>query len=274
MAKKLDTLMKTAEKKANEYAKAYNEKDRKKSELKALKKAALAAVDQYNLELSKATYLAWNEEGDPVKTAIRLRIVPGAQKVQFKTDEDDYMVVNFKDAEYDVNLPQMQATLGAEVFSDKSWFNLTEKFAFIIANSVNEHCGDSVKFEYQILDASKAFDLPEGIDPLSDEGGIMMLQKVFDSILYIDNPDNPGTNLIHTAVKKDKEGRVFSTEWSTIREEMTARVGRNTVGIVNTGVFTHLIADAMWACMTQAPFLADSKKYDCPIKDKNTKKSK
>lgn len=256
MAMTLERLMEVA----SNYAKAYNNKE-KKSTLKALKKMANEACNTYNLELSKATYRQWAKEGDAVKTAIRSLYVPNAQRLSFKTDDDDYMTVVLSDTQYEVNLPQMQATLGAGVFADSDWFNKCEKLAFIVANALNEHLNDSAMFNFNIAEASKEFSFPKGIDPLSDEGVVHALQCVFDSILFIpenggengkskSKKKNAGENLIKTRVKEDKRGVKYSVEWQYIRESMTQNGGVGVVTVCNTGKFTSYILHAMHLILT------------------------
>lgn len=250
----LKELMETLEKKATEYAKAYNEHS-KKAELRVLKTAVSKAVDAYNLEVSKETYRKWAKEGDPVKTAIRTMFIPGAKSVQFKTDEDEYMTVVIRDLKtYEVNLPMMQATLGAKVFANADWFSRCEKLMFLVSNAINEHFNDSVMFKVSISDAAREFAFPAGVDPLSDDGIVHALQAVFDSILFINDPDNDGSNIIRTRLKQDKRGRYYSTEWDYIRESMTMNAGVAKIQVCNTGKFTSYILHAMHTVMTNGSF--------------------
>lgn len=249
----LQRLLDEAMAKATVYAQAYNAGGKKKSELQALKKAAMGAMDTYNKTLEKSTYRRWNAEGDPVKTAIRSLTMPG-KRFQFKTDDDNHMNVVIKDADIRVNLPMMQAVLGKDIFADAKWFNKAEKLAYLVAGRLNEHISNSVMFSYGIADASKEFDFPDYIDPMSDDGIVYALQVVFDSILYIDNPDEPFTNLIHTTLKQDSDGRYYAKEWTVIRERMTKDGGTNTVAICNTGRFTDLVVEAMHGIMNDGDF--------------------
>lgn len=254
MSTTLERMLNDALAKATSYAKAYNEGGKKKSELSALKKSAMAAMDTYNSVLAKDTYRRWNAEGDPVKTAIRSWTIPNSKKFQFKTDDDNYMTVVVKDAECRVNLPMMQVVLGKQIFAQPNWFDKAEKLAFIIATRLNEHISNSAVFKYEIAEASSEFSFPDSINPLSDDGVVYAIQEVFDSILYIDNPDNPGTNLIHTTLKMDADGNYYAKEWTVIRERMTKDGGKNTVAICNTGRFTDLIVEAMNGILTNGDF--------------------
>lgn len=245
----LNEMMENVTAKAIAYVKAYND-GKKKSELKALKTAATNAVNEYNLELSKATYRRWAKEGDAVKTAIRVLYIPGARSIKYKTDDENYMTCILSDANFEVNLPQMQATLGTKAFADPKWFNKCEKLAYIVANAINEHMGNSAMFNYGIEDASKEFSFPEGMNPLDDEGVVYALQSVFDAILFIEDEDAPGNNLIKTRIKKDSRGNAFSVEWQYIRESMTANSGVGKVAVCNTGRFTSYILHAMHVILT------------------------
>ena len=269
----LDTLMQDARNRGAAYAKAYNEGGKKKSELSALKKAAGAAIDKYNSALEKQTYKQWNDEGDAVKTAVRTRFIPGAKKMQYKTDDDNYMTVEINSNDkYLCNLPMMQTVLGADVFSDSSWFAKCGKLAYLVSNYIAERLGCGC-FEYSTTQAMRDFEFPDGIDPLSDDGVVMALQQVIDAILYIDDPENPGKNLIKTTLAKDKRGRWYSPEWQHIREAMTEAVEMGKINIVNTGKFTKLVLDAMHLIMTNGNFsvTTEAEKFDEPADDSATK---
>lgn len=251
----LERLLNDAMSKGSAYAKAYNEGGKKKSELSALKKAAMSAMDTYNSVLAKETYKRWNAEGDPVKTAIRSWIIPNSKKFQFKTDDDNYMTVVVKDAECRVNLPMMQVVLGKQIFAKPDWFNKAEKLACIISARLNEHVNNSANWVYDMADeASKEFSFPDHINPLTDDGVVYAMQEVFDSILWIDNPDNPGTNLIHATLRQDSDGNYYAREWTVIRERMTKDGGKNTISVCNTGRFTDLIVEAMNGILTNGDF--------------------
>lgn len=245
----LKLLMDSVMEKAGAYAKAYNE-HQKKPVLKALKKSATDAVNGYNLELSKATYRQWAKEGDPIKTAIRTLYIPGAKKLKFKVDDEDYMTVIADDFnDYEVNLPMMQATIGASAFTNPGWFAQCQKLMFLVSNTLNEHFNDSPMFKLSIDDAAKAFEFPDGIDPLSDEGVVHALQMVYDSILLIPDPDS-GENVIKTRLKQDKHGKFYSTEWDYIRESMTANGGVGKVDVCDTGKFSSFILHTMHLILT------------------------
>lgn len=248
--RKIEMLMNEVINATSAYAKAYNEGEKAKK-LKALKKAATDAVNEYNLALSWDTYRRWAAEGEAVKTALRTLYVPGAIKAQYKTDDDDYMTVVIKDlTTYEVSLPQMQACLGAGVFSDPAWFNYAEKLAFLTANALNERLNDSALFKYNIAEASRTFQFPDGCDPLSESGVVHALQKCMDAILFLPSPDSAEENLIKTRDKVDSHGHTYSVEWQYIRESMTANGGVGKVTVCNTGRFTSYILHVMHVILT------------------------
>lgn len=260
----LETLLQDARNKGAAYAKKYNEGGGKKTEMQALKKAASNAMDKYNSTLEKETYRAWAAEGDAVKSAVRTRYIPGAKRIQYKTDDDNYMTVEINaNDKYEANLPMMQATIGSEAFADPGWFNKCGKLAYLVAEYIAERLGCGC-FEYSTSQAMRDFNFPDGLDPLSDDGVVMALQQVIDSILYIDNPANPGKNIISTTLKKDKRDRWYSPEWQHIREAMTARTDIGKINIVNTGKFTGYILDAMHLIATNGDFMVttDAEKFD------------
>lgn len=250
---KVNNFRKNMEESAAAYVRAYNEHKPKK-ELKSMKSLAKAALDSYNLELSKATYQHWAEIGDPIKQALIERFVPGAQKCSFKTDDNDVMVAVFKDAEYEINLPMMQVVLGADAFADADWFAKIEKLAWIIAGRVNVELGEKVGFEYKISDAANAFDFDGDITSI--DGVSAALQSVFDSILFI--ADENGENKIKADVVTLDDGSKICKAWYYVREAMTRRGGdaRGQIVVGNTGLMTSLIADAMHVILTSRDFCA------------------
>lgn len=260
----LESLMQDVSDKGAAYAKKYNEGGGKKTEMQALKKAASNAMDKYNSALEKETYKMWADEGNAVKTAVRTRYIPGAKRIQYKTNDDNYMTIEINSNDkYEVNLPMMQATIGRDAFADPAWFSKCGKLAYLVAEYIAERLGCGC-FEYSTSQAMRDFDFPDNIDPLSDDGVVMALQQVIDSILYIESPDNPGVNLIKTTLKKDKRDRWYSPEWQHIREAMTARTDIGKINIVNTGKFTGLVLDAMHLIMTNGDFsvTSEAEKFD------------
>lgn len=267
----LEKMAELITKEAATYAKAYNGGKTKKSDLKVLRDKANKAVADYNLQLSKETYRQWAKEGDPVRTAIRSFYIPGAKAIQFKTDDDNYMTVHIKACDYQVNLPQMQATLGAGVFHDPKWFNKCEKLAWIIANNINDRMGDGANFEYHLSQASKAFKFPDGVDPLSDEGVLVALQEVFDAILFL--PDDSGKNIISLSVRKTEHGETTAKEWEFIHRCMTKHGAMYEVKVCNTGTFTSLVMEAMNGILTHAAFKCSADgSFDMPDPDKDEAK--
>ena len=218
--KALDVAKIAMEDAASEYAKGYNS-HLKKSELKKLKSNAKDTLDAYNLELEKYTYRIWTrDEENAVKTAIRTRFIPNAKKCKFKTDDNDYMTVQFStDDSYKVNLPMMQVTIGAEHFANVKWFNMLEKFAYLFATKLNKDITGSDEFTYQIEDASQVFKFEKGLNPLSDEGLITAVQKIIDAILFIKGED--GENIIKLVKKEDELGRAYASACKVITESMT-----------------------------------------------------
>ena len=247
-SKKLQNLFDKSQEACVAYVKGYNDRISRK-ELKALKKAANEAINSYNLELSRAVYKEWAKSGDVVKTALTLNFVPGAKKASFKENKEDIMAYTMNDdKEYFINLPEIQHTCGAEVFADTSWFLMVEKLVWLIAGRLNEEIAGSPEFKYEIDEASAAFEFPEGINPLTDDGIIHALQKIFDAILFV--PGEDGQNTIQTTTKYDVDGRPYCPQWKVIRESMTRAGKPNEVIFCNTTTMTRYIANAMWGILT------------------------
>ena len=246
--KKLQALYDEAQDACAAYVKGYNDHVSRK-ELKAMKKAATEKINSYNLELSRETYKQWAKSGDVVKTAITTRFVPGAKKASFKENKDDIMAYTMKDDEYLTNLPEIQHTCGAAVFSDTAWFPMVEKLVWLIAGRINKHIAGSPEFKYEIEQASEAFEFPAEINPLTDDGVIYALQAIFDAILYI--PGEDGQNAIHTTWAYDEDGRPYCPQWEVIRESMTKAGWVNEVVICDTTKMTHYIANAMYGILTK-----------------------
>lgn len=251
MTTKLQTLNMRATNLAGKYCELYNN-GAKSKELKAAKKAANAAMDAYNLELSKEQYRRWGEMVSPIEEAVRSRFVPNALKIKFKESNDvmGFSIEGFD--KYPVSLPMMQIVLGADVFADPTWFGALEKFMWLIANYAVERTSGTL--DYQIDAASAEFQFPEEIDPLSDEGAIYALQCVIDKILFIPNPKNDNKNLIQTTVEYDHRGRAYCPAWEVIRESITGRGGDREVRICNTSSFSDLVLVSMNGLLTNASF--------------------
>lgn len=251
----VEKLLEEATAKGAEYAKLYNSHSAGKKSLKAARSEAMDAMDKFNFALAKATYRQWAAEGDPIRTAVRSLYVPGTKKFKFKADDEDYMTVTITDSQYEVNLPMMQAVLGTDVFHDPAWFSKCEKLCYLVSNVINEHINDMAAFNMTVSEAAQAFDFGD-IDPLTDEGVIAALGQVYDAILFLDNPDAPGTNIIKPVSRTDKRGSVYSREWTYIRESMTANGGVGVVNLCNTGKFTSYILHSMHLCMTNGVIAA------------------
>lgn len=247
MATRLETMMNRVNEKVNAYVSAYND-GAKKSVLKGLKSVANDEIKKYNLQLSIDTYRAWQEQGDPVKTAIMTGVIAGAKKLRFRTDDDDKMTATIVDAEYPVDLPQMYVTLGEGVFHAEDWFSKASKLCWSFVMERNKENGDSVTFQYYIDEISKEFAFPAGIDVTTYEGKIMALQMTFDAILFIEDAKNPGMNLI----------RATGEEWGFIRDLMTYDAGFIKIGVKNTGAFTNLVMRAMYKAINNKKFVLEA----------------
>lgn len=257
MNKRLEEMRTAMIAAATTYAAAYN-KHESKATLKTLKSAAKLALDNYNIELAKETYKQWNAEGNPVKTAIRCRVVPHAQKCNFKVTDDDIMTVNFSEnTAYDVDLPLLQSVIGAEKFANKNWLAMSEKLAWLIAARFNEKLGDNPAFKYEVTDAAKAFQFPDGVNPYTDDGIIVALQSIFDAILFI--PDETGKrNRIHIERKELADGTVYSQATEVIYNSFTCKGNsRGHLAVCGTGRMHALIADAMHVILTNGDFGLD-----------------
>lgn len=253
MANLLDIMKKDYEDKAAAYALVYNQHKSTPKELKALKKTVNEAVNAYNNALAQDTYRKWHREGDAVKTAIRSRIIPKAISVTLKPNDNDFVVIKEKEINtYEVNLPLMQATIGAEAFADPEWYDKCQALAALIASSIR--MSKENKADYIVSDAAKAFKFPEGTNPLDTKSMIAALQIVFDSILYIDNPDNPGTNLIRVRELVDDDNVTYSEGWTTLRESMTKESGESSFSICGPAKFSNLIMRAMHTIFTSREF--------------------
>lgn len=250
MTNYLELLNMKATELASKYCDQYN-KGAKQKELRETKKAATKAVDAYNLELSKEKYREWDALGNPVETAIRSRIIPGAIRFQFK-EKDEIMGFVVKAAEYPVSLPMMQIVLGKKVFAEADWFDALEKLCLLTLNYLNEKCGNG-SFNYQVAEASKEFNFPDGVDPLSEDGVVHALQCVVDKVLFIEDPKT-GENIIHTTTGVDSLGHTYSKEWTVIRESMTVAGGVNKVAVCNTVKFSEYLLNAMHGMLTNGSF--------------------
>lgn len=96
---KLSKMMDNVLELAGKYVIACNNGDSQKNR-KALKKAAQAAMEQYNDELANETYRAWAEAGEPVLTALREYYIPGAKRLSFKVTDDNDTYLEVDNAEW------------------------------------------------------------------------------------------------------------------------------------------------------------------------------
>lgn len=247
--KRVNYAREEMEKAVTKYVSAYNGHAASQEELKALKKSADTKVTQYNMELSKDRYKEWAAAGDAVRTAIRERVIRDAQKVVYKTDnETDTKTASYKNVDYDVNLPMMQATIGADKFADANWFSRIEKLAYLLANRIAAEVGNKTTFRYNVSEMASAFEFESGCNMKDIKSIAKALQVVFDSIVS----DVP---TIKAEVTKLDDGTPVCYAWTYIKESMTKRgIQRGTLEIGNTGLMTALIADAMHQLMTSADF--------------------
>lgn len=252
LPKALEALYNTMSDKATEYVAAYNSHKKKKSELSALKSAAFEAAKEYNKAFAKHTYRQWNAEGNPVKTAIRTPDIKGGKRLQFKSNDDEVMTVHIKDLELGASLPEMQATLGADVFHDPAWHTMASTLAKFVADNISMQFGGSAIFNYPVTQAAKVFRF-EGIDLTSEEGIILALQQVFDAILFLD--DGNGNNIIKANIEVDANEKKYSSAWTYIREAMTTRAGRGIIDVCHTDKFSEYVLDAMHIILTNGDFI-------------------
>lgn len=251
--------------KAKEYCECYNDRSKKRSELKAMRKAAMTAMASFNLELSKETYRAWAEAGHPVETAIRERYIAGAKTIQFKeNDETGDMSYKVKDTNYDVNLPMMHHTIGADAFASPDWFQRVEKFAQLVIIKLSKNFDNRDAFAYTINELSKTFDFPQDVNPMDDGNIARALQYVYDGIIYI---DKDGENLIHTT-EEVVDGNPVCSQWVYIRESMTKADDKTDglINVVNTAKFTHIILRTLHAVISNLKFTLTEDEYE-PVFD-------
>ena len=248
----LATLRAIAETKANEYAAAYNGRyDTRITELElnALKKATNEAVTNFNAALEKETYKRWDEEGDPVKTALRTFIIPHAIGVTFKTDKvSGMMTVNWKElTDYRISLLNIEAVLGKDRFANEKWFEKVSALAWILAEHIAKRVSPKSIFTYEATEAAKAFSFKDGVDLFSVDGVTAALQEVFDAILFLPSKDDPKKNVI----------RATDAAWTVINRSMTSHGSkRGSVAIHGIGYMSALVAEMMNVILTNGDFLA------------------
>lgn len=237
--------------KATAYCAAYNEGEKSKKELKVLKEAATQAVAEYNSALEKATYRSWAANGAPaVLTALTVFRIPGAQRPKFKENDDGIMTVSWSEiADYPINLPTLQKTVGADKFANPKWFHMVEKFIFVAMNRINLNHTGADRVDYSIDKASEDFEIPAEVDLTTEEGVGIALQKIFDMICFVPSPEDPEQNAIAvTWNEKNVGGQTvrYALQWERINRGL-ADVMKKAGGLYyrNTGRASALIADAM-----------------------------
>lgn len=266
MKNTLVQLLNDAEAKATVYVKAYNQHNSSKKVLKAYRDAATSALTKYNQALEKDTYREWAKAGNPVLTAVQKVTIDDGKKFSFKTDDDDWMNFKVNDAKIECNLPMMEAVLGNSVFADKDWFAKCQKLCYLVSNIVCERLNKDKAFNMTISDAAKTFNF-DGIDPLSDEGAIAALGRVFDAILFIKDASDPSINAIRPTIGKDKHGDIYSPEWTYIRESMTANTDIGCVSLCNTGKFSSYVLHTMHTVLQHGNFDFSCGEFSTPKVD-------
>lgn len=253
MEKTLQALYDEATVKAGRVAQAMNEHAAKK-ELTEVKKAAKNAMDKYNGELAKQTYIKWAETGNAIETAIRTYWLPDAKRVTYKTDEDtNYTTVEISDAKIPVNLPTMHTVLGEDKFASANWFDRCQKLAFIVANALNKNLGDSPAFQYVVTEAARAFNFSEDAKPDSVSSMCKALQNVADAILFIPVEDKKGNTV--NQIKMD------SRAWHFISNAMTREgKGIGAIEVVGTAKMSDLVMQAMNRIITNDKFSVEQSK--------------
>lgn len=264
----LTTLKDKYERAVANYVAGYNNHE-KRSKLKTLKSTAASAIKEYNSAREMELYREWQAEGDPVRTAVRKLKENKGIRVSYRIDDDtDVMSAKFSDCDIKVSLPMMHYTLGSGVFNSPDWFAKVEKFAFLYADYLSQSLG-TASFEYSIRDISKAFNFPDGADLVTPEGIVKVMQIVFDSILYIENPDVPGTNIITPrSIVTNGYGKQIPA-WTYIEHCVTRHDDKNGgILLSNTGAFSYIILETMHMIMTNAGFkLTAEDEFVIPNKD-------
>ena len=244
----LEALAKSKKAKAemaiSDYAKAYNAHERK-AVLKARKSAAQDAVKAYNEALACATYQKWANEGNPVLTALRERFIRNAMRVQFKTDDDDYMVPTITVTDYKVDLFDMHAVLGGKIFQDPKWFTKMEQISIDIYKYLRDNGSDEDDKETIAYESVSGIKEASGDNITNAKIMVSKLQQVFDAILII--PD---------AKKKDKN-KIEATRqhWTHLREWVTSHGdGEGTTKVANPRTTALFIVEIMHLILTSGSF--------------------
>lgn len=244
--KALEEAMKAA---GAKYIQAVNDRVSLKKQ-KELKTAVSNAQDDYNAAVAEDTYCNWAKEGDPIRTAARMRTYRG-KRVSFKVTDANLTYMEIKDADLLVNLVDMESAIGIEHFADPKWFDMTSNLAFIIASAVGSSLGCD-DLTYEVEEAAKEFKFAGDVDLKDESTCIAALQQVFDAILYIPDEEHKA-NLL----------RADGPAWSCIKYCMTRQgSGFGKVMIGNTGKMSELVLNALHIAITNGRYSAEADKAD------------
>ncbi len=186
-------------------------------EMKPLKDAAKNALREYNAENEGYYYLSLVEtfgEG-ALKEGIKAFHVPGAKRVSYRPDKktNRYTAKIQDDRTATIDLLAFVDIVGIDLFHDPDWYTKTQKFAFVVANSINKALGEDPGFSYAVDEAAKAFNFASDADPASANSGRKALQACVDGIVFIPSDKDPEKN----AIKVEKR------HWQFIRETMAGK---------------------------------------------------
>lgn len=236
---KMDSLYDAAVEKANVAAQAMNE-GKPLKDIKELKKLATNAMAEYNNEAAHVVYRRWAEEGDAVKTAIRIRYIPGFKRLSFKETKSGTTYAKIDDGKSKIDFIDLAETIGYEKFSNENWIDACQKLAYILAGFKNDSLNADSAFKYIIKESAEMFKFPVDINPTTKEGVMIALQQVYDYICFID--DGNGRNRI--SVRTNRLGECVS--WNYISECMT-RQGNEVGAVLLSGAakIVELVADCM-----------------------------
>ena len=199
---------------ASEVVKAMND-HRPQKEIKELKKACTAAVNQYNDHVAQDYYrkLASNHGQDAVKVALEAKetAVPDVMGISFKLSDDEVARYEQTTPVIKLNLAKMQNTIGKEYFHEPDWFSRVSVLARLMAFALNEELGGGSAFQYAIDEAAKEFKLSENADPTSATSMVKAFQKVIDGILWVGDAVDKKGNPVN-GIKFEKKHWAYITQ--------------------------------------------------------------
>ena len=135
---------------------------------------------------------------------------------------------------------------GKQIAHDPAWKHKIEKFNYLCALRIAKELGlsvEDVKKKYHIDD--KAMEQDMGKTPTSNTQMLAQLQTIVDSIIYLDNPNNPGHN-VYKATSHDVRFLVGTLTKAGQKKHQLVFSQNGTVRNIITRIINRIVTDGSY----------------------------